>query len=378
MALGLAVLWAHPYQAQLSSLDEVVKKLTLFIKLGNNWAYTFVQLNKDAQHVPVSNEGHLSATVNGAPCRSMYGCLHQLEVCKLLQYGDQVAYPEGLKGGLKSVQTLLSGPILWGLGVLGDSTCEPSFLPVDLSQATLGYCMPEAPTPHTTLTPYSPSHLTMKHPPKTDHHISMTTEVQELLSCATPDTSGQASGDSTPKRPTSAALGTPPSTRTEDSSKLAAPLLRHQHGQPCLLTPCQLVTFLLWPWHQKLSRWPVSILYHHPRHPPGMTLVSSPLRYSICKGRWTQPWDSCLDDCHRKWVSDTKAAFHENEAQTTEAILKVKTHCMTAIWDTETVHATTIREAEAHCMTAIQDTEAACSTAIWEEETACVDSAHIL
>ena len=60
MAFGLAMVWAHPHQAWLSSLDEVVKKLTLFIDLGDNWAYTFVQLNED----------HLSTMVDGAQCRS--------------------------------------------------------------------------------------------------------------------------------------------------------------------------------------------------------------------------------------------------------------------------------------------------------------------
>ena len=56
MAFGLAMVWAHPYQACLSSLDEAAKKLALLINLGNNWAYTFVWLNEDAQHVPLSKE----------------------------------------------------------------------------------------------------------------------------------------------------------------------------------------------------------------------------------------------------------------------------------------------------------------------------------
>ena len=90
MAFGLAMVWAHPYQAGLSSLDEAVKKLALLINLGDNWAYTFVQLNRDAQHVPLSKEGDLSAMINGMPSRSMCGCLCQIKVCKLLQYGDQV------------------------------------------------------------------------------------------------------------------------------------------------------------------------------------------------------------------------------------------------------------------------------------------------
>ena len=223
MEFGLGVVWAHPHQAWLSSLDEVVKKLTLLIDLGENWAYAFVQLTEDAQHVPLSNEGHLSTMVNGAPCRSMCRHLYQLEVHKLLQYGDQVVYPEGLNGGLELVQTLLSGPLLWGMEVFGDSASETSFLLVDLSWVTLGDCMPEASAPHRTSTMYSPFHLAREHPPKTDSHISMTAEVQELLSCAMLDTSSQALGDLTPQRATSVALGVSPSTRTEASSKLVAP-----------------------------------------------------------------------------------------------------------------------------------------------------------
>ena len=42
MVFGVAMVWTHPYQASLSSLDEVVKKLALLISLGDNWAYTFV------------------------------------------------------------------------------------------------------------------------------------------------------------------------------------------------------------------------------------------------------------------------------------------------------------------------------------------------
>ena len=55
MAFRLAMVWAHPLQAQLSSLDEAVKKLTLLINLGDNLAHAFVRLNKDTQHVPLYN-----------------------------------------------------------------------------------------------------------------------------------------------------------------------------------------------------------------------------------------------------------------------------------------------------------------------------------
>ena len=133
MAFGLVAVWAHPHQAQLSSLDEVVKKLALLIYLGNNWAYAFMWLNKDAQHVPLSNEGHLSTMVNGAPCRSVCGHLCQPEVHKPLQCVDQVVYPKGLNRDLKLVQTLLSGSLMQGMDMLGKPAHKPSFLLGDLS-----------------------------------------------------------------------------------------------------------------------------------------------------------------------------------------------------------------------------------------------------
>ena len=103
MAFGLATVWTHQHQSQLSSSAEAAKKLALLINLGDNWAYVFVQLNEDAQHIHLSNEGHLSAMVDGVPCQSTCRHLHQLEVHQLLQCGDQLVYPERLNGGLEPV-----------------------------------------------------------------------------------------------------------------------------------------------------------------------------------------------------------------------------------------------------------------------------------
>ena len=153
MAFGLAMVWVHSYQACLSSLDEVAKKLTLLINLGDNWAYAFVWLNGDAQHVPLPKEGHLSAMINGMPSRNACRCPCQLEVHKLFQYGDQVVYPERLYGDLEQVQTSLSGLLLQSGDVLGSSACEPSFLLVDLSWVTLEDHTLKAPAPPRTSTP---------------------------------------------------------------------------------------------------------------------------------------------------------------------------------------------------------------------------------
>ena len=89
VAFSLTMVWAHPYQACLSSLDEVAKKITLFINTGDNWAYTFVQHNEDAQHVSLPKEGHLSTMINGVPSRNACRHLCQLEVHQPLQCGTK-------------------------------------------------------------------------------------------------------------------------------------------------------------------------------------------------------------------------------------------------------------------------------------------------
>ena len=99
-----------------------------------------------------------------------------------------MVYPEGLNRGLELVVTFLPESLAHGISMLE----EPTFLQVDLSQVTAGDCVPEASAPHKTLTPTSPTHVDMEHPPKAESHISTTAEVQELLSHAVLDTSSQA------------------------------------------------------------------------------------------------------------------------------------------------------------------------------------------
>ena len=97
---GLAGVWVHPNQTLLPSLKKAQRKLTLLISTKEDWYYTFVRVNKDTQHLHLSNARHISVLVDGAPSRSACGCLSQLEVHQLLYSGGVVIYPEGLNGGL--------------------------------------------------------------------------------------------------------------------------------------------------------------------------------------------------------------------------------------------------------------------------------------
>ena len=95
---GLVAAWIHPCQAHLPSLDEAVRKVTLLINTGEDWTYAFTQLIEDSQHIPLSTARHISAMIDGASSRSTCGHRSHLEVCKPLQCGVEMVYPEGLNG----------------------------------------------------------------------------------------------------------------------------------------------------------------------------------------------------------------------------------------------------------------------------------------
>ena len=70
---GLAGVWVHPNQFLLSSLKEVVKKLTLLISTREDWYYALVRVSEDVQHLPLPDAGHISILVDRAPSRKACG-----------------------------------------------------------------------------------------------------------------------------------------------------------------------------------------------------------------------------------------------------------------------------------------------------------------
>ena len=167
-------------------------------------------------HIPLSNEGQISAMIDGMPSRSTWWHLSQLEVCKLLQCGDQVVYPKGLNGGLEPKWFSLPEPPVWDMDPLGRPAHEPLPLSVDLSSIKLRDQIPIAPAPCTASTSPSSPHSAMEHPNGTTTSTSMAAELHKLLSQAVLNTSCSVPGHTTLRRPTSAALGTPPSIGVKD------------------------------------------------------------------------------------------------------------------------------------------------------------------
>ena len=96
---------------------------------------------------------------------------------------------------------------------------ESTFLQVDLSQSATKEQESKALSLDSGLSPTLAASPTRALPPNAEGQISMTMEVSKLLSWAVLDTSGLASGSSTPKRPGSLALATPLPLQLEDSAK---------------------------------------------------------------------------------------------------------------------------------------------------------------
>ena len=130
---GLFMMWVHPYQAKVSTMEEAVKQLTPLIPTGPDWPYALVWLNGDACHAPLPMEGHLSIMVEGSTSSVICRRISQLEVHQLLSSGSQVIYSVGLNGCQVPVITSLPESLAKGTTLLGG---KPTPLLVDILQST--------------------------------------------------------------------------------------------------------------------------------------------------------------------------------------------------------------------------------------------------
>ena len=219
---GLTMAWVLPYQARVSTMDDVARKLTLLASSGPDWSYAFVWFNRDTHDVPLPKEGHLSAMLEGTPSNIPCRRICQLEVCQLLHSEAQVVYPKGLNGCLVPPITSLPKSLSHSATMLND---KPTLLQVDLSQFTMEGCKSKAPFLGGSSTSTFPHALLWCLPPKAESQVSMTMEVSELLLQVALDTSDQASGSSTPKRPVSPALGAPHSLQARRFCQTSGHLL---------------------------------------------------------------------------------------------------------------------------------------------------------
>ena len=178
------MVWVHPYQARVYTLDAAAKQLTHLASTGPNWPYALVWLNGDTCQVPLPKEGHLSVLAEEHTSHVPCGRIQQLEVCQLLSSHSQVVYLEGFNGCQVQVITTLPEFLSQGMTLLGGKS---TFLEVDLSQSTTEEQEPKAPSLGGGLSPTPAGSPTQAFPPKAEGQISRTMEVSELLSWAVLD-----------------------------------------------------------------------------------------------------------------------------------------------------------------------------------------------
>ena len=332
---GLVMVWVHPYQARVSTIDNVAKQLAQLASTGPDWPYALVQLNRDAHQVPLPTYGHLSVTTEGntskVPCRK----IHQLEVCQLLGSGSWVVYPEGLNGCQVPVVTSLPQSLSNGMTMLKG---EPTFLQVDLSQSAIKEQESKALSHGSGLSSTPATSPTRALPPKAEGQINMTMEVSKLLSQAVLDTSGLASRSSTPKRPGSLALATPQPLKLEDSAK-----------------PVDTSSQVSIPDDAEMAAPTLDEIYVSPSPPvetPGPSSKASSLNVTHLQEEANKALGhllatrSSINACQRKQVSDFGMALHQNESEITKAIREAKALCAHTIRDVEAYLAVLISEAK--------------------------------
>ena len=306
-------------------------------------AYAFVWLNEALSHTPLLSEGHISATMDGAPSADAHGQLHQLQICKLLHHKDMVVCLEGLNGRLEALHFTFQELPLWDAAAPSKPIHKPQLIEVDLSSMQPESMTTAIPVPTTTLV--LPPSLANTIEPHSDIAVAINLQLQghwNGCSGLPPIASAPTSQYSMPRRePPLAALEALPSTReTEDPLRpegmdSAIPALMATLMQMSLwVAPPALLTLLTHCSSQLCRR--------HQRwwacgHPPRVIPVGLLDKLLVLQEKMNMALEWLLtnratgDLCCKELDLNMELAAHLNEAQATEAIKQAEVcHTTTA------------------------------------------------
>ena len=208
MQYGICLVWVHPNQVRMTTIEEAADSLTAYTSSGVDWPYALAQLFEDPHHAPLPKNKHLGILPQEKAQETFCGWISQLKVCQLLAAGLQVVYPIGLNGQDEPIITTLPD-------LLGSSksliASKHNYLEIDIPLPPMEepdrkmLPLEDIPTVLVTSLPKSPFK------PKG----SITTEVSNLLSQAVLEASSCESQQSPPRRPTTAVVLMSPSQRPE-------------------------------------------------------------------------------------------------------------------------------------------------------------------
>ena len=191
----------------------------------------------------------------------------------------------------------------------------------------------------------------------------MTIDVSELLSQAVLDTSGIASGSSTPKRPGFLALATPLPLKPEDSAKLV-----DTSSQVSAPEDVEMDNLTLEEVHVSLP--PLVKTLRPSREPPSMDVAQLQEEANKALGHLLVTRSS-LDARQKRQVSDFGMALHQIELETTKAVKEAKALCTCTIWDVETHQMVLISKAKVQHTDCLKEIEDNCSLTLAEAENCC-------
>ena len=56
---SISLVWVHPNQVKVATIEEAVENLTAYTSSGVNWPYALAELCKDPHHAPLPKNRHL-------------------------------------------------------------------------------------------------------------------------------------------------------------------------------------------------------------------------------------------------------------------------------------------------------------------------------
>ena len=62
---SISLVWVHPNQVRLTTIEEAVEGLTTYTSSGVNWPYALAQLCEDPHHAPLPKNKHLGILPQG-------------------------------------------------------------------------------------------------------------------------------------------------------------------------------------------------------------------------------------------------------------------------------------------------------------------------
>ena len=351
---GISLVWVHPNQVRVATMEEAVKKLTAFTSSGANWPCALAQLYEDPHHAPLPKNKHLGVLPQGKVQETFCGWVSQLEVHQLLATSPQVVYPIGLNGHDEPIITTLPELLDSGISLIPS---EHIYLGIDIPS-------PPVEEPDQKMLPLEdvPTILVTS-APKSEG--SMTTEVSILLSQAVLEASSCESQHSSPMRPTTAVIFMSPSQKPEDlphpantSSKAGI-----NKGEASLEdVPSNISPIAASSGSRSISP-PVDLVELWTNTNKALDKMLS-TKGSIDARKWKTAWELGMMLCQNE--SQVAALIKEARVICSQTTLDIWTACFWSLLEAKTSYLAAVKEVKTTSGCLVQEAKAICSKTICE------------